>query len=79
MHVGTYPTRNFAQIRVTSVGREHSATSQLLLVVKREDVKRDEGDYKCVWKWTGHFCRPLHVAMQLGLYLDLEMIQIPGV
>src|ERR1041384_5527844 len=20
-------------------------------------------------RWTGHFCRPLHVAVQLGLYL----------
>jgi hypothetical protein len=46
MQVGTYPTRNFAQL--------------LLLATSRLGRRG-----------AGHFCRPLHVAMQLGLYLHL--------
>src|SRR5438477_3392977 len=25
------------------------------------------------WLWAGHFCRPLHVAMQSGLYLRSDL------
>ena len=47
MQVGTYPTRNFAQ----------------LLLLAASHLGR---------RGVGHFCRPLHVAMQLGLYLHLN-------
>ena len=54
MHVGTYPTRNFAQ------SCYHEDT---------KDTKNHEAILcACELDGTGHFCQSLHVAMQLGLY-----------
>ena len=76
VQVGTYPTRNFAQVcytfsnhqvvlgraRLTVVPLDVPSRSALAAEVRSFDSSMTE-------EWSGHFCHPLHVAMQFGLYL----------
>ena len=62
MQVGTYPTRSFAQCCYY----QDKAVSHQLIAVSQTDS---------IWR-IGHFCQPLHVAMQLGLYLHPRWIHI---
>jgi hypothetical protein len=74
VQVGTYPTRNFAQLCYSHLSiecnvilgraRVYSCRLDLPLSTALAAV-RDSFQTR----WSGHFCHPLHVAMQFGLYL----------
>jgi hypothetical protein len=66
VQVGTYPTRNFAQVCYTiRLARDfllHSCSQKL----EPPSTQRSPSKLR---KGSGHFCHSLHVAMQFGLYL----------
>ena len=56
VQVGTYPTRNFAQVCYTFSHIDSFWEARSF-------------DLSMIGKGSGHFCHSLHVAMQFGLYL----------
>ena len=76
VQVGTYPTRNFAQLCYTFShidllwGRARLQSCRWTYPrVAASAAEVRSFDSSMLSKWSGHFCHPLHVAMQFGLYL----------
>ena len=74
MRVGTYPTRDFATLGILLLlgftGSPFSLWGKVRMGVAPHLSPLPGGEETLgAAEWTGHFCRPLHVATQIGLHL----------